>query len=163
MKTLEEIEQDLKAVTDKLSVMDAIIKGANIGVPTVMAFHCNHSGLYFPSDYIKNWGRPYGVGLGPDPVSEVLDSDYDTAPPKVSEDTLDVETIMHPLVVTRVQIDLVTVPAIVYNANKAILAVDDPRMRERVKIIRPKQLENPKGKLRALQAQWQILSRGLTR
>jgi hypothetical protein len=155
---LDALEASLRAVTDSSAALDAVIKGAKIGAPVVVAFKCNHSGLYLPDDYVKNWGKPYGIGLGPDPVSEVLDSDYDTAPPKPDENTMDINTIMHPLRVTRVQVDLVTIPEEEYNANQAILAVDDPRMLARAKICRSKQLDNPKGRLRTLEANWMALS-----
>lgn len=161
--SIEQLESALLAVTSRLDLLDGVIKDARLGMPTTLAFHCNHSNLYFPADYVKEWGRLYGHGLGPDPVSEILDSDYDTAPPKITEDTRDFEGIMHPLVTTRVQVDLVKVPVIDYEAGRAVLAIDDPRLKARVSIIRPKQLANPKSRLRSLQAQWSTLNRGLTR
>lgn len=156
--TNEELEAALKAVTDKLTILDQVIKSAKLGAPVVAAFKCNHSGLYFPPDYVKEWGKLYGIGLGIDPVSEVLNSDYDTAPPKPDESTMDINTIMHPLIVTRVQVDLMTVPQDEYEANKAIIAIDDPRMVERAKICRANQLDNPKGRLKALEANWMGLT-----
>lgn len=155
--SIEELEAALKAVTDRMTVLDEIIKSARIGEPKVAAFRCNHSGLYFPPDYVKEWGKLYGVGLGPDPVSEVFDTDYDTDPPRVTEETRDIATIMHPLVVTRMQVDLVTIPKGEWDASQAVLDMDDPLLRQRARIVRAKQLQNPRGKLRALQASWDML------
>lgn len=158
LDALDALDAALKAVTDSNAAIDAVIKGAKIGAPVTVAFKCNHSGLYFPADYVKEWGSLYGIGLGPDPVSEVLDSDYHTDPPRPTESTMDINTIMHPLRVTRVQVDLMTVPQGEFDANQAIIAIDDTRMSKRAAICRANQLENPKGKLRALEANWMMIT-----
>jgi len=155
---LEEMEQIIAGVNGRLTLLDNIIKGAKLGLPKVLAFRCNHSGLYFPADYVKGWGKGYGVGLGPDPVSEVLDSDYDTAPPAINDNTREIESIMHPLVCTRMQVDLVEVNEAEYEDGRAVLASQDPRMRARARICRDKQLKNPRGRLRAIQASWDKLA-----
>lgn len=158
LDVLDALKANLDAVTDSNAEIDKVIKGAKIGAPVVVAFKCNHSGLYYKSDFVKQWGRIYGHGLGPDPVSEVLDSDYYTDPPKVTESTMDINSIMHPLNVTKVQVDLMTVPVDEFNANQAIVAMEDPRMFKRAAILRANQLKNPLGKLRTLQANWMILN-----
>lgn len=157
--TTEELEAAIKACTSRLDMLDQVIKSAKMGAPVTIAFKCNHSGLYYPADYVKEWGKLYGHGLGPDPVSEMLDSDYDTPPPRPDDRTMDITTIMHPLRVTRVQVDLVTVPQDEYDENRAVIAIDDPRIITRAKICRAKQLDNPKGgELRSLQANWMAIT-----
>lgn len=152
-KSFEELEQDLAAVTSRLTILDEIIAANKMGRDMRMVFRCNHSGLLFPSDYIKNWGKKYGIGLGPDPVSEVLDTDYDTAPPAITPEIRSLEQIMHPLITTRVQVDLDLVNA--DDLQYAIVAVEDPHMDKRAKIVRLKQLINPAGKLRVMAAAWE--------
>lgn len=120
----------------------------------VKAFRCSHSGKYLPPDYIKQWGRKYGIGLGPEPVSECLDSQYHM-PVAVPEDGLglkDYASAMHPVGVTRAQIDHVEIEEEEYEANRLILHRDDPRMQERVKILQRNQGKNPDSKIKALQA-----------
>lgn len=152
---LDELAANLKAVTDSHAMLDQVVKNAKIGVPTIPAFKCNHSGLYFPPDYAKAWGKLYGLGLGPDPVSEILDTDYDTDPPAITPEIDDISQIMHPVGHTRVQMDLVMVPQDEYNANLAIPAHTDHKMKLRAPILRAKQLANTKGKLRVMQAAWE--------
>lgn len=152
-RTLEEIEVDLQSVTSRLTIVDQILSASKLGVDMRMVFRCNHSGLHLPSDYIKDWGKLYGIGLGPDPVSEVLDTDYDTAPPAITPDIRSLDQIMHPVITSRVQVDLALV-----NANDlqyAILAREDVHMDKRAKIVRLKQLTNPAGKLRVMAAAWE--------
>ncbi|MEK6283952.1 MAG: hypothetical protein AABN95_26675 [Acidobacteriota bacterium] len=153
MKSLEEVELDLKAVTSRLTLIDEIIKASKLGRDMRMVFRCNHSGLHLPSDYIKEWGTLYGIGLGPDPVSEVLDTDYNVDPPAITPAIRSIEQIMHPVGNVRVQVDMDLVSA--DDLNLAILVKDDPYMIERARIVRGKQLINPKGRLRVMQAAWE--------
>lgn len=88
-------------------------------------FRCSRTGMLFPSNYIEDWGRLYGIGLGPTPVSEALVNDYHRKP------VTDGDPIMHPLSVCRAQVDFVEVSDDEYAANSAILAIDDPRMSTR--------------------------------
>jgi len=104
-----------------------------------MAFRCRHSGLYYPPDYAKEWGRKYGIGLGPHPVSEILDTNYNA---KIATCEVDPSRTMFPVGVTKGQLDFVMVTHEEYNANKAILAIDDPRMEKRAKIVQEKQKKN---------------------
>lgn len=138
--TMEELELSLKTVTDRLSILDDLVRGKKH-----MVFRCSHSGLYFPADYLKEWGRKYGKGLGPEPVSECLDTDYNM--PVVAragvQSHLD---CIHPFGVTRAQVDCVFLPE-VEPGERLILHEDDPSYRERVKIIREKQLVNPRSKI----------------
>lgn len=100
-------------------------------------FRCSRTGLYYPSDYVENWGRKYGIGLGPVPISEALTNQYEET---VAESD-DMSKSMHPVGVSRAQIDCVDVSDEEYENNKAILAIDDPKMHQRSTIMRDKQLQ----------------------
>jgi len=147
---LDDLEAALKATTDQTGgLMDLVTQKG-----FVPAFVCNHSGLYLPGDYVKEWGRKYGIGLGPDPVSEVLDTDYDTAPPAITPDIRRIEQIMHPVGPCFAQVDRQMVHPSVFKSTAAIMERDDKHMEARVAIVRPKQLSNKRGRLRVLQAAW---------
>lgn len=150
-RRLVDLEQSLKAVTDQVGkLMDRVLqKGFK------PLFRCGHSGLFLPADYLKEWGRKYGIGLGVDPVSEVLDSDYDTAPPAIDPRIRSLDQIMHPLVTSRAQVDFVMV-APDEEAQLAVIAEDDPYYERRAAIVRPKQLKNPRGRLRTMAAAWAV-------
>lgn len=146
-----ELEANLRSVTDQVGgLMDAALQKNHVS-----AFRCGHSGLLLPADYLRGWGRTYGIGLGPEPVSEVLDTDYDTDPPEVTNKIKRIEQIMHPVGPCFSQLDHVMVPAEVFAAQSAILHVDDPDMDRRVAIVRPKQLVNPRSRLRVLQSKYE--------
>lgn len=113
-------------------------------MPVVPAFRCAGCGIYYPSDYVKEWGRKYGIGLGPEPISESLDTDY-----LGSIAGTDQETAMHPVGVRRCQVDFVMVEETEYESKKAIIALEDKTMNKRVAIMRNKQIENSP-KLRGL-------------
>lgn len=119
------------------------------------AYRCAASGCYYPADYISEWGRKYGHGLGPDPVSETWQSEYSLPPPAITPDIRDINQIMHPCVVSRAQLDLVDVSEQEYNANRAITQSEDPYGTQRAEIVRKKQLENTRGRLRSMQAAWE--------
>lgn len=148
MDRLDEIEANLKAVTDRVGGLMDEVRGKGL----VPAFRCGHSGLYFGGDYIKQWGRKYGIGLGPSPVSEVLDSRYECAPPKLTAAIRSIDQIMHPLMHTAAQVDMVMVRPEVLEAESAVPAILDPYMRQRVSIIMRKQLVNPQSRLPMLRA-----------
>lgn len=98
------------------------------------AFRCSRTGLLFPADYVEEWGKKYGIGLGPVPVSEALVNDYHRAP--VGE----AETGMHALSVSRAQVDLVDVKEEEFIELEAILDIEDPSMKKRAPLMRAKQL-----------------------
>lgn len=150
--TLEEAEAQIRSVTDKVGRLMDLVQQKGF----VPAFRCGHSGLWYPGDYVKEWGRRYGIGLGPSPVSEVLDSVYDVAPPAITPEIRRIEQIMHPLQVSMAQVDFDMVPAGTFEAPGpvAILAADDPDMDARARICRKKQLANPNGRLHIMQAAW---------
>lgn len=100
----------------------------------MIAYQCQHSGLYYPEDYVKMWGVDgYGVGLGPVPVSDALSSNYLLLPEQSSTDP---QALMHPVGVVRSPLVRVTVTEEAYDANKAILNRDDPMMRSRAALMR---------------------------
>ena len=141
---LKELESQLRAATDKIGrLMDRILQKG-----FVPAFRCNHSGLLLPGNYVKDWGREgIGIGLGPDPVSEVLDTDYDTAPAPISPEIRRVEQVMHPVGVCRAQVDLIMVHPEEFEASKAILDREDRLMERRCSIVRARQMVNPRSRL----------------
>ena len=105
------------------------------------AFRCARTGVMYPADFVEEWGRKYGIGLGPEPVSEALTNQYhiDIASGN------DTRKTMHPVGVCRAQVDLVDVPEAEFEANKAILAIDDADMTQRGALMREKQLiKSPK-------------------
>lgn len=146
--------ENVKSLTDKMTMVDKVFEKLRVGQNMVLAFQCGHSQLYFPGDYLKQWGRLYGIGLGPTPVSEVLDTDYYTAPPTITNEIKSLDQIMHPVGNCFAQVDAMLVEESAYNAAQAILAIDDPYMDKRIAIIRPKQLENPLSKMGILAAMW---------
>lgn len=113
----------------------------------VKAFRCSHSGKYFPADYTKQWGRKYGVGLGPTPVSETLDSAMDF--PVCVPESGDMDKAMHPMGVTHAQVDFCWVEEAEYEANKLVLHHEDRDYSKRAKILRENQI-GKKGRLASM-------------
>lgn len=101
------------------------------------AFQCSRTGVLFPSDYVEEWGRKYGIGLGSVPISEALVNDYqgDIAHAK------DANKTMHAVGVCRAQIDLVEVTEEEFESRKAILDIEDIDLSKRAAIMRDKQLQ----------------------
>lgn len=149
----DELEAAVRAVTDSNRSIDAILRNARLGREMAVAFQCNHSGMHFPADYVKNWGKLYGIGLGPDPVSECLNSDYDMPVPEITPDIRSWEQIMHPLITTKAQVDMMEVA--IDQVQYLVLAKDDPYLDERARIVRQKQLTNPRSRLRLMAVKWQ--------
>lgn len=147
---------DVKSLTDRMTLVDEVMKQQGQGRDMVVAFRCGHSELLFPGDYLREWGRLYGIGLGPHPVSEVLDTDYHTDPPAITPEIESIEQIMHPVGVSFAQVDHVLVTKKAFEAGKAILTKDDPFMRSRARIVRAKQLVHPRSKLRLLQTAFDL-------
>lgn len=150
----EALLANVKSITDRMDLVDSIIKSERLGQPKVLAFRCGHSGLYLPPDYVKEWGRLYGIGLGPSPCSEVLDSDYHTAPPAINEQTRSFDQVMHPVGNSFAQVDSVLVYAAEVEGHEAICAKDDPYMEARVTIVRARQDVNPMSKRKILKVAW---------
>jgi len=139
--TDEQLAECAAYVSDQFgAIMDKYNKGL------VPVFRCSHSGLYFPASYAKEWGRAYGIGLGPHPVSEILDTDYDA--PLDMRDVVPLENISHPVQHCFAQVDWDMVTPADAGANMAIPAMGDHAMRRRMQIILRKQWQNPKGRLK---------------
>lgn len=103
------------------------------------AYECAHSGLLYPESYVKEWGRNgHGVGLGPTPVSECLDTDYNSG---LAIPDHDASEAMHPVGVTRAALIPVNVTEEEFQKRAAILHRDDPRMHKRCEIIRERQMK----------------------
>jgi len=92
--------------------------------------------MLYPADYVEEWGRKYGIGLGPVPVSEALTNQYDQ--PIAESD--DFDRTMHPVGNCLSQIDCVDVTDEDYERDKAILAIDDVKLNHRGSIMRDLQL-----------------------
>jgi len=103
------------------------------------AYRCARTGLYFPSDYVEQWGRKYGHGLGPTPVSEALVNDYHF--PVVHQKN-EGDPVMVPVGVCRAQVDLVEISEEEYNSKRAILQTEDPKMQQRARIMWARQMAN---------------------
>ena len=137
-KKKEELEKDLESVTDSKKDLDGLVKGTS-----VLVFRCAHSGLYFPSDYLRMWGRKYGIGLGRNPVSEILDTNYEAKLPDIN-DVKDVADILFPFGVCRSQVDSIVMKVEEARVKKPIIAVMDTDYYERREVIRKKQLKKDK-------------------
>lgn len=144
------LEANVKAITDRLDIVDQIFAKAKMGIEMQLVFACGASGLYFPADYVRLWGKPYGDGLGPDVCSETLQSNYDVAPPEPDRNTRSMDQIMHPLFVSRAQVDAILVEVNEAKASMAILDHEDTGMYLRSPILRAKQLSNPSSKINKL-------------
>jgi hypothetical protein len=113
----------------------------------VRAVRCNSCGLVYPEDYFQEWGRKYGIGLGPAPVCEGLQSDYGTKPKPPNQDFDTVDQVMHPVHVCKGTLSVVDIPSTEAKDNRAILAIGDRSMSKRIAIIREKQAGSPLIKL----------------
>jgi len=145
---------NVKSFTDHMKLVDEVFRQLKVGRNMTLGFQCGHSGLWFPGNYLKEWGRLYGIGLGPTPVSEVLDTDYFTAPPEITSAIRSFDQIMHPVGNCMSQVDAMLVDVEVLQTDAAILAAEDPYMEERARIIRAKQRLNPLSRLPILEARW---------
>lgn len=155
----ETLLANVKSITDRLTIVDEILKANRMGRNMVMAFQCGESGLLYPADYVRNWGKLYGIGLGPHPVSESLQSEYDVAPPAITPETRELTQIMHPMRSSCVQMDLDLVDADSFSERAAVLAIEDGHYKKRAPILYAKQCANPRGRLGAIRAAWSTLGR----
>lgn len=102
-------------------------------------FRCSRTGMLYPDDYIEQWGKKYGIGLGSIPVSEALVNVYDSPlvrNPEVPEQT------MYPVATCRAQVDFCTMTEDEAKSKLAVLAIDDPHMEVRSEIMRGRQREH---------------------
>lgn len=103
-----------------------------------MPFMCLRTKVVFPEDYVEEWGRKYGIGLGPTPVSEALVNCYhDTVDLKAHPDKR-----MHSLAVCKAPIVYLTDKEVAdRKLTIAILDYEDHAMEARGKMMREKQLK----------------------
>lgn len=153
--------ENVRSITDHLSIVDEILKAAGLGRQMVMAFRCGESNLLYPADYVKNWGKKYGIGLGPHPVSESLQSEYDVNPPAITGEIQTLDQIMHPLRSSCAQMDLALVDASTFKDQAAVLVLGDEKMKRRTPILYARQCANPRGRLGATRAAWANLGRAV--
>ena len=111
------------------------------------AYQCSSTGLYYPADYVEEWGRQYGIGLGPNPCSEAWESMYETPVAMPTRDTRSLHDCGHPVRNCMAPVFPVEVTAEEYQANKAICQHEDPRGIARWEIVRALQVKNKKGRI----------------
>lgn len=99
-------------------------------------YRCSRTGVYFPPDYVEEWGRKYGIGMGRTPVSEALINNYRVKPVRSKR-----QPAYHvPVAVCKAQVDYVDIPDDEYYANMAVLHAEDRDYRLRGQIMRDKSL-----------------------
>jgi len=98
------------------------------------ALRCSRTGILFPDDYVENWGKKYGIGLGPVPVSEALVNLYDG-----HEASGQGEKKSFPVGVCRAPLSFITVSEATFKENAAIIASDDINMNARAEVMRSRQ------------------------
>lgn len=157
---IQDLIDNVKSVTDRMTAVDAVLKSEGVGQPKVMAFRCSHSGLYFPANYIKEWGKTTGIGLGEVVVSETLDSLYHVDPPPV-EAIKDPMDFLHPFQSSFAQVDMQLVPKAEYDANTLILHSKDPRYLLRRDIMRKNQMKKQGSKVASYMAAWTNINGGI--
>lgn len=101
-------------------------------------FRCSRTGVLFPPDYVEQWGRRYGIGLGSTPISEALVNCYESG---IGANPRDPMLSMFPVAVCRAQVDLVDISDVT-GETMAIIAIDDPDMVKRAEIMRGRQRDN---------------------
>lgn len=145
-----ELLANVKSITDHMKYVDEVFAAARLGKEMALVFQCSESGLYYPADYARNWGKDWGDGLGPDVCSETLQSQYDIDPPEVTREIRDLNQIMHPVRVSRAQMDAHLVDVRVVEGLMAIPEKADYGLVRRAPILRSKQMKNPRGRLARL-------------
>lgn len=110
------------------------------------AYKCASTGLLFPADYIEQWGRKYGIGLGPVPCSEAWESNYEMPVSSAPRDIQNGNQIGHSIRVCGLPVFPVEVTEQEFQAGKAILNSEDPNGRKRWDIIRAIQDSNPRSR-----------------
>lgn len=102
----------------------------------MLVFRCARTGLYYPTDFVENWGKTYGIGLGIRPVSESLINDYQQPICKSRDNS----RTMHPVGYSYSQVDLVEVADEEIELSSAVVELSDPMMMRRSTIMRERQI-----------------------
>lgn len=154
---MEELEVAVGALTSRMSAIDAAFKKSKMNIESTMVFRCAASGLFYPDDYVKQWGRKYGIGLGPTVCSESLQTDYETNPPNIDNTIKKVDQIMHPVYNIKCQMDWHVVEVAEAKTNMAILEQEDQDIFERGIVLLGKQLKNKRNRIHILHAEFNRL------
>jgi hypothetical protein len=101
-------------------------------------FRCSRTGVLFPPDYVEQWGRKYGIGLGSTPISEALVNCYESG---IGANPRDPMLSMFPVAVCRAQVDLVDIEDVTAE-TMAVIALEDQDMVRRSEIMRGRQRDN---------------------
>jgi len=141
--TAAAIEENLKNVTDRIDMLDPLIQGKQH-----MYFVCLHSGLFYPADYIKQWGKKYGIGHGGEPRSECLDTEYNTRP--ALDNIRSIADIMHPCKISGAPLDVIYASQPAAPGQMLVTQWQDRNGTIRGKLMRAKQLSNPLNQIAAL-------------
>jgi len=110
------------------------------------AYQCSSTELYYPADYIEQWGRKYGVGLGPVPVSEAWESMYEMPVSPAPRDIQSADQIGHGIRVCGAPVFPVEITEDQYAKGKAVLQEEDPNGRKRWAVVRAIQDKNPRSR-----------------
>jgi len=156
MYTEEEIEKIVSALGSNKTFLDKIVKSMRSDVPAAVlqpAFVCGASGLFFPGDYVENFGSKYGSGLGYVVCSETLQTNYDRDP-VMPRNSIDPSDLMHPVYVSRAPVSFIPQPTAALEGRMAIVAKSDQRMWKRREILRIKQGKNPRSRITRFRAEW---------
>lgn len=140
---------NVKSLTDHMTMVDQVFAALHLGRNLVVAFQCNHSGLYWPGDYLREWGRKYGIGLGGTPVSECLNSDYSATLPEFGQawGVTSPEQIAYPVGNTFASLDHCLVDVDAVGGKWLLPALGDETMKKRMAIIIPNQMKNAQSNL----------------
>ena len=99
----------------------------------IKVFRCARTGMYYPLDYIEQWGHKYGQGLGPEPVSEALYNRYEFG--LVGKD---ITKKTYPVGIARSQLDFVVIDEEEYAEHFPIYQIDDRDYGLRAPLMRAK-------------------------
>jgi len=112
----------------------------------MLAYRCSSTGLLFPSDYIEQWGRKYGIGQGPVPCSEAWESNYEMPVSPAPRDIQSASQLGHGIRVCGAPVFPVEVSEAEFARDKAILHSEDPKGTRRWDIVRAIQDNNPRSR-----------------
>ena len=144
----KEIEANLKAITDRLDHLDPLVTGKEF-----LFFRCSHSGKFFPGDYVKEWGRRYGVGIGGEVRSEALDTMYEVDP-MLHKSLRSIKQIMHPCKVSGAPVIPVFLAKIPARKDLLIPEFEDKYGDARAEILLSYQMKNKRSKIRLYQTMY---------
>jgi len=125
---------------------DADFYGLNKNRPNNL-YRCQKTGLYFPEDYLDEWGRKYGIGLGRDPVSECLEVQWENKI-AIPRNLQSIKQIMFPLGQNMATVEAVSVEYKEAVNNMAICMKMDPFLVRRADKLYEYQYRHRNGRLK---------------